>query len=314
MTISPQLRQVLDAMASAGLSGVESLSAPEARAQMDAMSRARGIGDVTEVGSVEDVRIPAPHGDLAARVYHPTGEARMLALYIHGGGWVLGSLDHADVAVRIMAQRLSAVIVSLDYRLAPEHPFPAAYDDSLAALAWTANHRNDLAAGQPLVVIGDSAGANLATVIALEDGQSSTPKIDAQLLLYPVTDATQSTHSYAENATGYILTADAMRWFWDQYASADQRADHRVSPLHATDLSASPPAVVATAGYDPLRDEGIAYALRLQDAGVPVVTRHFEDLVHGFISMATSLPEAGVALDQSCDALTDLLATRTSAA
>lgn len=307
MTISSQLRQVLDAMDAAGIAGVETLSAPDARAQMDAMSRARAVGAIPEVGSVSEIDIPAGHGSLPARVYRPTAEPQMLALYIHGGGWVLGSLDHADIAVRIMCQRLSAVIVSLDYRLAPEHPFPAGYEDSLTALDWIVAGRESLAAGIPLVVIGDSAGANIATAVALEDGESERPSLDAQLLLYPVTDATRSQPSYTENATGYILTAAAMEWFWDQYVPEDQRGDRRVSPLHAPELSKSPPAIVATAGYDPLRDEGIAYALRLRDAGVQVEERHFPGLVHGFISMATSLPEAGAALDESCAALIGML-------
>jgi acetyl esterase len=232
-------------------------------------------------------------------------------VYLHGGGWVVGSLDTADLTARLLCRRIPAVVASVDYRLAPEHPYPAALDDAWAALGWAFERRAELGHGAGAFAVGgDSAGANLAAAVTLLARDRGGPPIDAQLLVYPVTDASMAQSSYDENGTGLLLTRAAMAWFWDLYASPAQRRDPLVCPLLASDLSRLPPAVIATAQYDPLRDEGEAYAARLVDAGVPVVCTRFDGLVHGYLGMVTTVPAADAALDATCVAFAELLAGR----
>jgi acetyl esterase len=244
-----------------------------------------------EVAKVEDVTVAGPAGDIPVRIYTP-GVARGVLVYLHGGGWVIGSIETHDARVRAIANAAGCVVASVDYRLAPEAKFPAAVEDSYAATLWAAQKL-----GSPLAVGGDSAGGNLAAVVAQMAREKGAPSISAQILIYPVTNHAYDTPSYAENGEGYFLGRDTMEWFWNHYLrSADDGANPLASPARASDLSGLPPAVVITAEFDPLRDEGEAYAAALQAAGVPVVVKRYDGMIHGFFQMA------GI-LDQATDAL-----------
>jgi acetyl esterase len=248
-------------------------------------SRTSIDGLPNEVGT-RDVEIAA---GLSARIYLPPGEsaARPVVVYTHGGGWVIGEVATVDPFCRLLSAAADVIIVSVEYRLAPEHPYPAALDDTLSAFAWVAEHAQEFG-GDPsrLVLGGDSAGANLAAVAAnrlCSEDTAQARALAALLLLYPVTDHPDANHpSYTENALGYGLEATTMRWFWDQYAAHVAPDDPNVAPLRLRELPALPPTLVTTAYYDVLRDEGIAYADKLQAAGVKVTHLHAPDMGHNF--------------------------------
>jgi cation diffusion facilitator CzcD-associated flavoprotein CzcO/acetyl esterase/lipase len=267
--VQPDVAMVLQVMAGMGLPPLESLTAPDARALMDMAAAASPPGP--EVGEVIDGSLPGPDGDLAWRLWRPaTPGPHPVAVWFHGGGWVLGSASSDEPLCRDLCLRADTVVVSVDYRHAPEAPFPAAADDALTAVRWVADHIVELG-GVPgqLVVAGWSAGAGLATVVA-QQLRSSGPRLAGQLLITPVTDGTTERPSMEANADGYVLTRGLMRWFWDSYVpDPADRADPRCSPLLG-ELAGLPPAVVVTAQFDPLRDEGQAYAGALAAAGVPV--------------------------------------------
>ncbi len=257
------------------------------------------------LASVEDRAVPGPDGDVPVRIFTPELALGTVVVYFHGGGWVIGDLDSHDRTTRRLARDLGAVVVSVDYRCAPEHRFPAAAEDAYAATLWAA------AAYQPdrLAVAGDSAGGNLAAVVSLMARDRGGPGIDHQLLVYPVTDHDFGTDSYRENANGYLLTEVHMRWFWDQYLGPDgDGTDPYASPLRATDLSGLPPASVLTAELDPLRDEGEAYATALAAAGVPVDHLRADGMFHGFFGIDELLPQAAPAVAWGFDHLRDGLA------
>lgn len=263
------------------------------------------------VERTEDRDVPGPGGPLPIRIYWPSSKPGLpVVVYFHGGGFVLCDLDTHDGICRALATGAEVIVVSVDYRRAPEHRFPAASDDALATVRWA--HENAAAlGGDParLAVAGDSAGGNLAAVSCLRSRDEAGPDIAFQLLIYPVTDAAQDTPSYRENAEGYFLTAAQMRWFWEQYLGDPANGtDPYASPLRAKDLSGLPPACVITAGYDPLRDEGEAYAARLAEAGVPVEARRFDEGFHGFFGLTHVLPMAREAMTTACTALTTGLA------
>jgi acetyl esterase len=259
---------------------------------------------IGRVASVLDRSIPRPGGLLAIRVYTPPGTGPFpLLLCFHGGGWVAGNLDSYDAGARNMCAGVSAVVVSVDYRLAPEHRFPAATEDGLATLHWAAEHASELGADAArIAVVGDSAGGNLAAVTALRVRDEGGPHLAGQLLVYPITaHHTRGTRSYSDNAEGYLLTREVMEFFWATYL--DDPAQVRnpyVAPLEATDLRGLPPAMVITAEFDPLRDEGEEYGLRLQQAGVPTVVSRYDGMIHGFISLTGILNKADAALDEAC--------------
>jgi len=255
-----------------------------------AAARAQAAGAVALIGpgpavaTVRDVAIPA--GDVTipaipARVYEPGGSQGTI-VWFHGGGWVIGGLDTHDAMCRTLANAAHCTVVSVAYRLAPEHPFPAPLDDAWAALLWTSAEYPSA----PLVVGGDSAGGNLAAVCALRCRDRGGPALALQVLVYPVTDHDLATASYIERrGEDALLSSRSMTWFWDQYVpDPADRANPEVSPLRAPDLSGLPAAVVVTAEYDPLRDEGRAYAQRLQDAGVTVTAYHYQDMAHPFFA------------------------------
>ena len=281
--IQPDVAMVLDLVNGMGLPGLETMSPEEARAFSNTMAEQRPPGP--DVAKFVDGTLPGPAGELKYRLYRPDGDApHPIVVYFHGGGWVLGGADSDDPFCRDLCVRTDAVVISVDYRHAPEARFPAAPDDAFAAVQWVAAHAVELGAvpGQ-LAVAGWSAGANLAAVVCQAARDSGGPEIVAQLLLTPVTDSDFSRPSYSENGDGYMLTAPLMRWFWDHYADPEQRKDPKASPLLAEDLSKLPPAIIVTAQFDPLRDEGDAYADALRAAGVDV--HHVQARGHAHTSL-----------------------------
>ena len=262
--------------------------AEEARATLRAAPKLP-MPDV-DLASVENRTIPGPDGDLPVRILTPNDatDPPAVIVFFHGGGWVVGDLDSHDRTTQRLAQATGAVVVSVDYRLAPEHRFPAAADDAYAATLWAAEHFGP----SRLVVAGDSAGGNLAAVVSQMVRDQGGPAIDHQLLVYPVIDHAMDTESYDVNGTDYFLTRTKMAWFWEQYLGDDDRAHPYCSPIRADDLSGLPPATVVTAECDPLRDEGEAYADALRAAGVPTESMRGEGLFHGFFGLDELLEDA----------------------
>jgi acetyl esterase len=305
MKIDSQVELLLASTAALGLPSTEQLTPVEARAYAEKRNRARAAGQVPlAVGSVSDTIVPGPAGDVPVRVYQPDGEAPIFTIvYLHGGGWVLGSVEGWDPIARLICQSIPATVVSVDYRLAPENPYPAALEDAWAAVTWAHAKRADLGPGR-LVVAGDSAGGNLAAACALR-AVTTGPRLAAQLLFYPVIDGTTERASYTEHGDAAPLSAAAMRWYWDKYASLDVRDDPMVSPIRASDLGGVAPAVVVTAEFDPLRDEGAGYAEALRAAGVTVRYLHQPTMVHGFLGMAGGSDAARTALLDACAAVRD---------
>ncbi len=259
-----------------------------------------------EVASVVDRTIPGPAGEIPVRIYTPDApQPRPLIAFFHGGGFVFCSIDTHDGTCRRLANATGAVVISVDYRLAPEHRFPAALDDCYAATVWAHEHAAELGADPAqLVVAGDSAGGNMAAVTALLARDRGRPPIACQVLVYPVIDAACDSASFAENAEGFFLEAEAMRWFWSQYLGNEGDGSHPLaSPCCVPDHAGLPPAVVITAEYDPLRDEGEAYAEALRAAGVPVTSVRYDGMIHGFVSMPSLFPEADEALTRIAAAL-----------
>jgi acetyl esterase len=260
--------------------------------------------------TVADRMIPGPAGQIPVRVVTPPGAGLQPGLvYFHGGGWVTGSLDSTEPRCRILAEWTPCVVVSVDYRMAPEHKFPAAVDDALAATQWVAAHAAELGIDPArLGVGGDSAGGNLAAVVALE-ARSRGPQLALQYLCYPVTDLMSDTASRRTYANGYGLTSPSMRWYEEQYLpDAAAAANPLASPLRAPDLKGVPPAIVALPGNDVLHDEGLAYADRLKAAGVPVELHEYPGLIHGFFSMGVESDAAKQAIVDSCRALRQMFA------
>ncbi len=256
-----------------------------------------------EVAAVTDISA----GGVPARVYRPHGDGPFpVAMMFHGGGWVIGDLDTADCQSREVCRGSGALVVSVDYRLAPEHRFPAAAEDCYSATLWAAEHAGEHD-GNPgaLAVVGDSAGGNLAAVVAQMARDRGGPSIAFQLLVYPVTDGVNfDTASYRDNAEGYLLTAEAMHWFWDHYVPVpDDRRNPYASPLLASDLAALPAALVMTAEYDPLRDEGEAYGRALADAGVAARIVRYDGFIHGFFAHTRTIDAARGAMSEACAAL-----------
>ena len=244
-------------------------------------------GPAPQMARVEEHTIERPDGSFQVRVLVPIEPPAGVIVYYHGGGWVVGSIDESDTLGRKLAERTSCAVVLVDYRLAPEHRYPVAVDDSYAALEWTAAHIDEIAGGDvPLFVAGDSAGGNLSAVMAIRARDRNGPKIAMQILVYPVTDANFDRPSYTDPENQLFLTRDSMIWFFDHYIpDAARRTEPEASPLHTEDLSGLPPAVVLTAEHDPLRDEGEEYARRLEEAGVEVDLQRHKGQMHAFFAL-----------------------------
>jgi acetyl esterase len=310
MPLAPAARTMIDQLEAGGGPALWEMSPDEARALSAVMG---AMDDPPEVAKVEDRVIPGPAGDLSVRIYTPDAPApRPVIAFFHGGGFVICSVDTHDGLARRLANATGAVVVSVEYRLAPEVRCPDSAEDCYAATLWTHEHAPELGADSGrLIVAGDSAGGNLAAVVALMASERSTPTIAGQVLVYPVIDAACDAPSYTENAEGYFLEATGMRWFWDHYLGPDgDGTHHHASPIRASDLSGLPPAVVITAEFDPLRDEGESYAEALQAAGVPVTTRRYDGMIHGFVSMPMLFPEADDAMTVIVDAVQESLTSR----
>ncbi|MGG0718592.1 alpha/beta hydrolase [Robertmurraya massiliosenegalensis] len=303
MALDPQAKFLLEQMEAMGGAPMHTQTPEEARATTDFSALA---GEPEEVAQVENNKIPGPLGEIPVRIYVPEGEGPFPALvYYHGGGWVIGNLDTVDVPCRMLANRANCVVVSVDYRLAPEHKFPAAAEDSYAAVKWVIDNADSINVDANRVAVGgDSAGGNLAAVVALMARDKGEISLAYQMLIYPVTNHSYATESYTENADGYLLTKDSMVWFWNHYLNNEEDGQNPyASPLLASDLSALPPALVLTGEFDPLRDEGEAYAKRLKEAGVQVEATRYEGMIHGFFWMPATLTQGKKSIEQAADAL-----------
>ena len=297
MPVHAEAQQLLAALEAAGLPPFEHMTVPQAREATKGFIDLQG--EPEEIAA-EERSIPGPAGEIPVRVYTPAGERpKPVIVYFHGGGWVIGELDTVDNPLRRIANRTDAVIVSVDYRLAPEHRYPAAFDDCYAATAWVAEHAAELG-GDPerVAVCGDSAGGNLAAAVAIAARDRQSPRLAAQLLIYPVTDFDFTTESYEQNGDGYLLTKGSMQWFWAHYLGAqDLGKDPYACPARADDLAGLPPAFVATAEFDPLRDEGEAYAANLRIAGVDVTAKRYDGMLHGFAWTLGATPSGAALID-----------------
>jgi acetyl esterase len=299
--IHPQTRALLDLIEQRGIPPTHTLSVADARKYY------RERRSVTQpvppdVGSVRDLQASGPHGPIPLRSYRPIGSDATSALpvlvYYHGGGWVIGGLDTHDTLCRQLANGAGCAVIAVDYRMAPEHRFPAAVDDCIAATDWIHANAASLAIDASRIAVGgDSAGGNLAAVVSIAARDSGKPPIAFQLLIYPATDQHRNTPSHSSNGQGYLLTTETMDYFTGHYiADSAQYTDWHASPLLHTDLSRLPPALVLTAGFDPLRDEGLAYADALVAAGNRATYVCFERQIHGFILMGKVLDEANTAV------------------
>ena len=294
-SLHPQIREVLRVMAEAKLRPVEEMTPAEAREQMEATARARKA-EPLPVTRVEERMMPGPAGEIRLRLYWPRAAAAVPAIvYYHGGGHVIGSLDTHDFVARNLCCGVGALVASVDYRMGPEHKFPAAVDDSWAALQWVGTNAESLSADPARMgVHGDSAGANLAAVVALLARDAGSPRLSLQSLVYPIADYGLVGDSYEKYANGYgILTRGAMEWFRDHYLRSPQDAqDWRASPIKAASLAGAAPAIVVTAECDVLHDDGQRYAEALQRAGVPVEYREFPGMIHAFFGMVPAVDDA----------------------
>ena len=289
-TLEPEIQLLLSVIERYGRPPYEQLPLEQGRKEM-LQGAMVGCGRQPPMAAVGDLSVDGATGNLSARHYVPTSSsaAQPLIVFFHGGGFVQGDLDSHDVPCRLLAKHAGAQVLSVDYRRAPEHPFPAAVEDAHAALRWAIKHAAELGADPARVAVaGDSAGGNLAAVAAEEAARRQDvgePRPLLQILIYPVTDFVARTRSHELFEQGFLLIREDMDWFTAQYAADADPADPRLSILRAPSLGAAPPALVVTAGFDPLRDEGEAYAARLDETGVPVVLRRFPGLIHGFLNL-----------------------------
>ena len=300
MPVDPQMQAVIERAAKSGLPPYCSVSAAEAR-RLYKETRAALAPGAPEVAEVRDLAGSGPAGPIALRLYRAAGTETDAALpvlvYFHGGGWTIGDLDTHDIVCRTLANKARCAVVAVDYRMGPEHKFPAAVEDCVAATRWVAEQGAALGVDSARIAVGgDSAGGNLAAVVALTLRDAGGPPLAFQALVYPATDQRMDTASHMSFAEGYLLTRKNMLWFRDNYLLPADYDDWRASPLRATEFAHLPPAHIITAGYDPLRDEGRAYSDRLVAAGVPVLYECFEGMAHGFLTMGGALAAANHAV------------------
>ena len=317
MPVSPQAKAVLDALAAAGGPPMEQMTPVEVRAQRAATADAFAAmaGTLEELPRVENRTVPGPGGPIPVRVYWPqTGGPLPALVYFHGGGWVIGNLDQVDRTCRSLAKQSGCVVVNVDYRLAPEHKFPAAVDDAYAATQYVAAHAGEFGVDPRRIAVGgDSAGGNLATVVCLI-ARERGPKLGFQLLVYPVTDHDDDSPSMTEFADGYLLTRAVMPWFWGHYVTGPEQARHpHASPMNAASLAGLPPAMVITAECDPIRDQGEAYAAKLKAAGVPVTAKRYAGAIHVFFQLGGVIDAGKEAVSDAAAALRKVFFESTAA-
>jgi acetyl esterase len=307
VALDPQMKAFLEAANADGPMFLRSETPEQARAKMMALLEARP-SEPPEVYSVEDRAIPGPHGLIPIRIYTPA-EARTpmgILMYFHGGGWVLGSLETHDILCRNLAIGAGCVVVAVDYRLAPEHKFPAAPEDCYAATQWAAANAGALGGDPSIIAVGgDSAGGNLATVVAMMARERGGPRLCFQLLFYPAISAANDTPSQREFAIdGFVLSRADMEWFWNHYLDSPADAKNPLAcPNLASSLKGLPPALILTASHDPLRDEGEAYGAALRKAGVAVALTRYDGVTHGFVSFADLLDKGKQGLGEASAAL-----------
>lgn len=308
MALDDATTSFLTQMAESGMPPLHEMTPVQARGLGVALLEMYGSGP--EVASVADHTVPVDGGEITVRILAPENPSAMI-VYYHGGGWVIGALDEFEVLGRQLARRTGAAVAMVDYRLAPEHRYPTAAEDAWAALTWTRAHLDSRGNRLPLIVAGDSAGGNLAAIVAQRARAEGGPEIALQVLVYPVTDADVDNASYRDPENQLMLSRESMVWFWDHYApDVSSRSNPDASPLRAADLTGLPPAVVLTAEHDVLRDEGEAYAERLRAAGVPVQHRRFAGQMHGFFTMVNLLPGSAAGLDYVAEQLERHLTAR----
>ncbi|MEP3561711.1 MAG: alpha/beta hydrolase [Marinobacter sp.] len=296
MAMDNASRQFLQQLNDQGAPAFHTLNAPDARAFFSTLRDI--IGEGPSVHRKQEFSIRSGEATIALRALTPSPQPDGIIIYFHGGGWVVGDLDDFDTLARFIATESNCAVVLVDYRLAPEHLFPAAINDAWAATQWVTKNQNKIVGtgDLPLIVAGDSAGGNLAAVVARKSRDAGGPALAQQVLIYPVTQPDLATPGYLNPENQGLLSQADMAWFWDSYVPAtDQRQHPDVSPLFAEDLSGLPPALVITAEHDVLRDEGTTYADRLEQAGVPVRYRQFDGQIHGFFTILNALPESASA-------------------
>jgi acetyl esterase len=303
MPLDPQARAMIDRTVALKLPPTREMTPAQARESVRQRSAALPREDV---GAVRDHQVPVQGGTITVRVFTPRGTGAKPALvYFHGGGWVTGDIDTHEGICRTLTNAADCVVASVDYRCAPEHAFPTAVEDAYAATLWVVEHAAELAVdARRLAVAGDSAGGNLAAAVALMARDRGGPALALQVLIYPVTDHDFGRPSYTQNAEGYLLTADSMQYYWDCYVpNVADRANPYASPMRAKSLAGLPPALVITAEYDPLRDEGEAYAHALAAAGVSVAHSRYPGLIHAFFRFTNVLDAARAAVAEVVAAL-----------
>ena len=304
MPLDPQVRIILEEDAARGLPAYHELAPPAARKQM--LDLSAPVDPQLMAERVADRNITGPGGEIPIRLYYPQGNSPYpVVVYFHGGGWVIGNLDTHHALCHALSKTSGCLVVAVDYRLAPENPYPAAIEDAYAATCWVADNAKAIRAAESrIAVLGDSAGGTLATVAAMMARDRDKPNIALQVLIYPITDYNFNTASYLNNGEGYMLTRDLMKWFWNLYLADEKVADQPyVSPLRASDLSGLPETLILTAEFDPLCDEGEAYAQRLQEAGVRVKLTRYNGMIHGFMRMTSRLNKARLALYEVAETL-----------
>ena len=299
MPVDPQMQAVIERVAKSALPPYYSVSVVEAR-RLYKETRAALSPPVPAVAAVRDLAASGPAGPIALRLYRGLGAqagALPALVYFHGGGWTIGDLDTHDIICRTLANNARCAVVAVDYRMGPEHKFPAAVEDCVAATRWVAEQAAALGVDAARIAVGgDSAGGNLAAVVAITLRDAGGPPLVFQALVYPATDQRMDSASHSRFGEGYLLTRDNMLWFRDNYLAPGDYDDWRASPIRAADLARLPPAHIITAGYDPLVDEGRAYSDRLLAAGVPVLYECFEGMAHGFLTMGGVVAAANHAL------------------
>jgi acetyl esterase/lipase len=308
MTLDPKAKELLDEVKASGRPNAHLLPVPEARANFEALFASLGPGE--EVEEVQDLAIPVAGATIPARAYRPRGAGALpVVAYYHGGGWLLGSIEAYDIVCRALASSSGAIVVSVGYRLAPEHRFPTAVEDAYNATRWIAENAGDLGGDRHrIAVAGDSAGGNLAAVVALQARDLTRPRLAFQLLVYPVTTCDLDV-GFDMAYEGYFLYRDELQWHQDNYlASPGLAADWHVSPLQATDHAGLPPAFVVTAECDPLHRQGELYAEKLRAAGVAVEQREYPGMIHGFFGLDMVFAQAAEAMRDAGAALRTALA------
>ena len=306
MPLHPQAQKVVDTIAALNRPPMQTLSPRDARAISSASPRPASPG----VSKIVNRTIPGPAGEIPVRIYWPIQQSGAgIIVYYHGGGWVIGDLWMVDGLCRHLANKSGCIVVSVDYRLAPEHKFPAAAEDAYAAVVWARDHGAEIDGdGTRIGIAGDSAGGNLVASVAVMAAERGGPEIALQALIYPVTDADFDSQSYRDRGEGPILSSAMMQWFWEQYLNDPMEAKHpHVAPIYSEHLAKAAPALVITAEYDVLRDEGTAYAQALEKAGVSVAHRDYAGVPHGFFTMWHALDLGMDALDEVSSAMKQAL-------